>query len=99
METFSLQRDGLERGRSGLFTAALLRVISLDVDWAYLLQGGLQERLPLLGIQQQTLPAAVELVQLIPQVAGLVARRGLQQLGGGAVHSLHRGMMGQHVVT
>lgn len=70
-----------------------------EVSRQYLLQRGLQELLPLLGLEQQALPALVELIQLIPQVARLVTRRGLQQLGGSAVHRLHCGMMGQHVVA
>lgn len=39
----------------------------------YLLQGGLKQFLPLLGLEQEALPALVELVQLIPQVTCLVA--------------------------
>lgn len=44
----------------------------------YLLQGGLQQLLPLLGLEQEALPALVQMIQLVPQVAGLVTRRGLQ---------------------
>lgn len=39
----------------------------------YLLQGGFQQLLPLLGLEQEVLPALVELVQLIPQVTCFVA--------------------------
>ncbi|KAF3834233.1 hypothetical protein F7725_025437 [Dissostichus mawsoni] len=38
----------------------------------YLVQGGLQQLLPLLGLQQEALPALVQMVQLVPQLAGLV---------------------------
>lgn len=65
----------------------------------YLLQCSLQELLSLLGLQQQTLPALVQLIKLCPKVAGLVARRGLQQLSSSTVHSLDCGTMGQHIIT
>lgn len=66
---------------------------------SHLLQGVLQQFLALLGLQQQTSPVVVQLIQLVPQVAGLVTWGGLQQLRGSAVHRLHRGVMGEHVIT
>lgn len=60
----------------------------------HLLQSSLQQLLPLLGLEQQALPALVEVVQLVPEVAGLVAGRGLQQLGARAAHVLHGRVMG-----
>ena len=65
----------------------------------YLVQSGLQEFLPLLCPEQQVLPALVELLQLIPQVTGFIARRGLQQLRGRTGHRLHRGIVGHDVIT
>ena len=65
----------------------------------YLVQGGLQQLLPLLGLQQEALPALVQMVQLVPQLAGLVARRRLQQLSASTVHILHSGMMGKNIIT
>lgn len=65
----------------------------------YLLQGGLEQFLPLLGLEQEALPALVELIQLIPQVTCFVAGRRLQQLCGSAVHRVHGGVMGEDVVS
>lgn len=76
--------------------------LGILLDWMfevkYLLQGGFQQLLPLLGLEQEVLPALVELVQLIPQVTCFVAGWRLQQLCGSAVHGVDRGVMGEDVI-
>lgn len=97
METFSLQTH---RRSFELFTPAAGDVLSCKPSGvSHLLQSVLQQFLTLLGLQQQTPPVVVQLIQLVPQVAGLVTWGGLQQLRRSAVHRLHRGVMGEHVVT
>lgn len=65
----------------------------------HLLQCPLQELLSLLGLQQEALPALVQLIQLVSQVTGFISGRRLQQLGRGVVHRLHGGVVGQDVVS
>lgn len=63
-----------------------------------LLERGLQLLLPLLCLLQHRLPAGVQLLQAVPQAAGIVPRAGLQQLVACFVHRLHGGLVGQDVV-
>lgn len=112
METFSLDTNNVE-GDSLLKKHMIIGTIfaanpcfcckncfRLLFVWSqHLLQGAFQQLLPLLALQQQTLPALVELIQLVPQVAGLVTRRRLQEFRSSTFHGLHRGMMGKHIVA
>lgn len=63
-----------------------------------LLEGGLQLLLPLLCLLQHRLPARVQLLQAVPQAAGIVPCAGLQELVACFVHRLHGCLVGQDIV-